>query len=86
MSQYSPKIDRDTANNVKHKSLKNDSFINEKHNFSTKTVIFENIKFSEMVDQRNINFHPKEFSNSSQGPLGPRDEILNSKGRKLIFL
>ena len=26
-----------------------------------------NIKFSEMVDRRNINFHPKEFSISSQG-------------------
>ena len=47
---------------------------------------WKNIKFSEMVDRRNINFHPKEFSNSSQGPLGPRDEILNSEGWKFIFL
>ena len=42
--------------------------------------VYHNIKFSEAVDQRNINFHPKEFSISSQGPLGPRDEILNSEG------
>ena len=29
---------------------------------------YNNMKFSEMVDLRNINFHPKEFWISSQGP------------------
>ena len=41
--------------------------------------INENIKFSEMVDGSNINFHPKEFSILSRR-RSPRDEILNSKG------
>ena len=32
----------------------------------------KNIKFSRLVDRRNINFHPKEFSILSQG-RSPRD-------------
>ena len=45
------------------------------------------IKFSEMVDRRNINSHPLEFSISSLGPsaLGMK-YILNSLGWKFIFL
>ena len=42
MSLYSSKIDQDTAKNVKRKILKNNSFRQEKHNFLTKTVIFQN--------------------------------------------
>ena len=45
MGLFTPKIDRDTANDVKRKILKNDSFNNEKHNFSTKPVIFQNMDF-----------------------------------------
>ena len=35
------------------------------------------IKFSEMVDQRNMNFHPSEFSIPSLGPsaLGMKSKI-----------
>ena len=45
----------------------------------------KNIKFSGLVDRRNINFHPKEFSILSRG-RSPRDEILNSEGWKFMFL
>ena len=31
-------------------------------------MTFENRKFSEIIDRRNIKFHPKEFSILSQGP------------------
>ena len=47
--------------------------------------ILRNIKFSGLVDRRNINFHPKEFSILSRG-RSPRDEILNSEGWKFMFL
>ena len=45
MGLYSPKIDQDRTNNVKCRILKNDSFNKEKHNFLTKTVIFQNLDF-----------------------------------------
>ena len=45
MGVYKPKIDWDTANNVKCKILKNDSFNKVKHNFLTKTAIFSKFGF-----------------------------------------
>ena len=45
MNLSGPKIDRDRANNVKCKILKNGSFDKGNHNFLTKTVIFQNLDF-----------------------------------------
>ena len=49
MGQSSQKIDRDKAKKkmeLKDGILKNDSFSKEKHNFLTKTVIFQNLNFN----------------------------------------
>ena len=55
------------AENTEAENTENDESRDALGTISHKMSI-HNMKFSEMVDRRNINFHPKEFSISSQGP------------------